>query len=279
MKVCYVDESGDASSDSYFVMVGILTDAVRLNKTSREFAQKFREIASLFPEDLKELKSSRILYGKGGWRQVDAEERKHIFLDFCSWIVERKHDLLVSAIDQKNFRAADSKSLPDCCKDMWLAAALNIALQVQIKNQSLSGNKGHTFLFYDDNKLKVGTLCELLWSPPSWCDAYYGRGRKQAALDQIIDTAFAIKSHHSGVVQVADIFAFIFRRFFEIGEGEKSQQWDGELDLIKRCLALMKDRIHGNASGMKSANKCAAANWYRAIAPTTYAGLLKGQLL
>src|SRR6266540_2213232 len=92
----------------------------------------------------------------------------------------------------------------------------------------------HTFLFYDDNKQKVANLCDLLFSPPNCLGIYYGRGKRQEAFAQIIDTAFAIKSHHSGIVQIADIYAFIIRRYFEINEGGKTQQWDGKFDLIKR---------------------------------------------
>ena len=88
-----------------------------------------------------------------------------------------------------------------------------MALQLQKANQTSGNNKGHTFLIFDDNKVKADTLSDLLWKPPAWTDDYYGRKKRQDPLDQIIDTTFSIKSHHAGLVQVADLFAFIFRRY------------------------------------------------------------------
>lgn len=278
MKVCYVDESGDAGNSPFFVMVGIHMDAQRSHKTTREFKQKFEEIRELFPDDLKELKSSKILYGKGGWRQVDPDERKRLFLEFCAWIAERRHDVFVSAISKTKHDDIDHTELPPFCRNRWQSAAMNIALQVQTINQSAKNNKGQTFLFYDDNQKELSNFCDLLWSAPEWVDPYFERGKKQEPFDQIIDTAFAIKSHHSGIVQVADIYAFIFRRFFEITEGGLKEQWDGELELITECLSALGDRLYYNATGLKNANKSDVSNWYRDVAPDTYIDLLRGKI-
>ena len=68
-------------------------------------------------------------------------------------------------------------------------------------------NKGNAVLIFDDNKAKADSLSDLLFQPPEWTDDYYGKGKKQHRLDQIVDTTFSIKSHHAGLVQVADLFA------------------------------------------------------------------------
>lgn len=62
--------------------------------------------------------------------------------------------------------------------------------------------------------MKADALAELLWSPPEWTDDYYDKKKKQERLDQLVDTAFTVKSHHAGLVQVADIYALVFRRLF-----------------------------------------------------------------
>ncbi len=66
-----------------------------------------------------------------------------------------------------------------------------------------------------------------------WTDDYYDRGKKQARLDQIVGTTFSIKSHHAGLVQVADMFAFMFRRYSEMKDFAQPEEWPGERALIE----------------------------------------------
>jgi hypothetical protein len=64
MKLCYVDESGNQTADPCLVMVGILVDALRLNRTREEFGNIFDGIQTLFTESLKEIKASKMLCGR-----------------------------------------------------------------------------------------------------------------------------------------------------------------------------------------------------------------------
>ena len=73
MKFCYADESLDDRGENVQVMVGIVADAQRLNRSRLEFSEIFKLVEDVFPEALKELKGSRIFYGRGGWRDVPPE--------------------------------------------------------------------------------------------------------------------------------------------------------------------------------------------------------------
>jgi hypothetical protein len=279
MKVCYVDESGNTTQDQMFVMVGIIADATKLHKTSREFAEFFEKVRSVFPEDLKELKGSRILYGRGAWRQVDPAKRKKIFVDLSKWLDNRGHSVLISAIDTKKVTANSTTTPKEITDNLWAAAGLNIALQIQGKHQGEEKNKGNTFLFIDDNAQKLPALCKLLWTPPTeWIDGYYPKKPKAEHLNQIIDTAFAVRSHHCNLVQVADLLAFIVRRHFELLNKVNKPEWNEEPEFVKECLKAIAPRIYRNAGAMKSTNKSPSASWYRAIAPNGYDKLLKGQV-
>lgn len=281
MKVCYVDESGCPPQDQIFVMVGIVADATKLHKTSREFAAFFEKVRNVFPENLKELKGSRILYGKGAWRQVDASKRKQIFVDLSKWLDERAHSVLISAIDAKTMASSAArfpKTPQEISNDIWKAAALNIALQVQVRHQGEEKNKGNTFLFIDDNAQKLPGLCDILWTPPAWLDGYYPKKPKDEHLNQIIDTAFAVRSHHCNLVQVADLLAFVVRRYFELLNKVNNPEWMEEPEFVKECLKTIAPRIYKNSGAMKNANSSPAASWYRAIAPKGYDKLLKGQV-
>jgi hypothetical protein len=262
-------------------MVGIIADAIRLHKTSRQFSGFFDQVRNVFPENLKELKGSRILYGKGAWRQVDADMRKRIFAALAKWLDKRKHGILISAVDTAKAQRASKThtTIPNAVAcDPWVAAALNISLQIQAKHQGEQKNKGNTFLFIDDNPQKLPMLCELLWSPPKWLDGYYPKEPEQEHLNQIVDTAFAVRSHHCGLIQVADLLAFIVRRHLELLNQVTPAEWNGEPTFIHQCLEPILPRIYKNSAGMKSANRSPSACWYRAIAPNGYDELLKGRV-
>lgn len=145
MKICYVDESGAAAQDPCLIMVGVLVDSVRLNRTRVEFSEIFAEIQSLFPENLRELKGSKIIFGRDRWRKVDPDIRRQIAEFFCQWISEKKHKLVISAIDREKLRNVAEDGDAAERRDEWLAAGLHIALQIQRFSQNSKKNKGHTF--------------------------------------------------------------------------------------------------------------------------------------
>lgn len=269
MKVCYVDESGN-QSDPCFVMVGIVVDALRLNRTQTELGEIFHDIHGHFPAHLQEIKGAKMISGKGGWRNVSPEVRKKIVGKVCSWIRKRKHRLVLTAVDQEAFEQHKTH-LPKECQDMWLVCGLHIALQIQKLNQKQRKNKGKTFLVIDDNKQKADKYSELLYRPPEWTDDYYARLPKQDRMDQIIDTAFTIKSHHADLVQVADVFAFIFRRFAEINDYKSQEVWQGERNLITDSVSTLSERFISRPWPARPPQ--GSARWFSSTAPMSLRGL------
>jgi Protein of unknown function (DUF3800) len=243
MKVCYVDESGNQPTDPCLIMVGLLVDAVRLNRTREEFDDIFEMVSGHFDEELRELKGSKILFGRDRWRKIDPSIRKSVTERMCSWLSERKHHLVLSAIDKAKFEKQKNASLPEFTNDPWLSAAVHVALQLQKNNQGKSHNKGLTFLVFDENKAKADILADLLWDVPRWTDDYYTKKSKQERLDQLIDSAFTVKSHHAGLVQIADLYAFILRRFVEFCDFGVPEEWSGEKQLINGYVDLLRSRL------------------------------------
>jgi hypothetical protein len=266
MKVCYVDESGNDENDPCLVMVGIVVDAHRLNRTREEFGELFDKIQSFFQEDLKELKGSKMIFGSARWRNVDLENRKRVVGSLCEWVAQRKHHIALAAIDRELFAKASRSSFPEVNADAWLAASLHIALQLQKHHQGKAKNKGQPFLFVDDNKQKVDKLAELLFNPPDWTDAYYGRGKNQMRLDQLIDSAFAVKSHHAGLIQIADLYAFIFRRYAELRDYGASEKWIGEKSFINECAEKLAKRLLPKATRYPTRTTAACCGWFNEIA-------------
>ena len=93
--------------------------------------------------------------------------------------------------------------------------------------QSIEKSKGLTVVIIDDNKAGMPQLSDGLYNADAWYDGLYQlrgtqRGKKVWLLrspsdrfDQIINTAFAIKSHHSSLVQVADAICVLRQRCFQ----------------------------------------------------------------
>ena len=273
MKICYVDESGHTPQDPCLVMVGILVDAARLRRTQEEFGEFFDIIQDLFEENLHELKGSKMILGRDRWRKVCPDIRKQIVGYFCDWIVWRKHRLTLASIDQAKLKEISKDREPAERRDGWLAAGLHVALQIQKANQKSGNNKGRTFLIFDDNKAKADNLSELFWKPPDWTDDYYGRKKKQDQLDQIIDTPFSIKSHHAGLVQVADLFAFIFRRYAEIKDYNIEEEWPGEKAFIDKCVDSLAKQLLRKSARWPARPGSSTAKWFNDIAPPSLKGL------
>lgn len=273
MKVCYVDESGNQDQDPCLVMVGIVVDTLRLSRTQEEFKEIFDIVQGLFQENLRELKGSKMIFGRDRWRSVDRTIRKRIAEFFCNWVVNRKHHIVLAAIDRKRLDQIGGKDFPEVANDPWLAASLHIALQLQKHHQSKAKNKGRTFLFVDENKRAADQLAELLFAPPDWTDAYYGRGKKQPRLDQLIDSAFAVKSHHAGLVQVADLYALILRRYAELHDYGSTELWDGERALIDGYTKTLTSRLLPRATRWPARPNSLCGWWYNEIAPSSLRAL------
>jgi hypothetical protein len=261
MKFTYVDESLDPHGQHVQVMVGIVADAHRLNRTRLEFGEIFGLIENAFPGALRELKGSKIFYGRDGWRQVAPAIRKDIFRHFSQWLAERKHHLAMSAIDIERFRADPPADFPEELRDLWVAGAVHVALQLQRLHQPLKKNKGHTILIFDENKCRADQLNEILFAPPVWTEPYYEKARKQQPLDQIVDSAFFTKSHHAGLAQVADLFAFAFRRYAELADYNVNPEYEGEAAdiqvIVERLVPHLIPRAHRWPRRPK--NGCSAA--------------------
>lgn len=273
MKVCYVDESGNQTSDPCLVMVGVVVDAMRLNRTRDEFNDVFEIVQSLFEENLRELKGSKMIFGRDRWRNVDPSIRKRIAEFFCNWVVGRKHHLVLAAVDREQMKLSGGDQYTEIAAHPWLASSLHIALQLQKHHQGQSKNKGHTFLLVDENKKDADRLAELLFTPPSWTDDYYSRGKKQARLDQLIDSAFAVKSHHAGLVQVADLYALMFRRYAELHDYGQAEAWDGERSLIDGYVATLATRLLPRPTRWPARPKSAIAEWFNEMAPSSLKAL------
>ena len=130
-----------------------------------------------------------------------------------------------------------------------------IAALVQKKMQRMEKNKGHTVFICDDNKLEMANLSEALHKADPWFDPIYlqtSKSKKSASarrFNQIINSAFAIKSEHSSLVQVADALSYAYRRHLELKSDK--EEWEGERDYFASLVTKLEPKREplGRATG------------------------------
>ena len=149
----------------------------------------------------------------------------------------------------------------------------NRALQIQKANQKSGNNTARTFLIFDDNKTKANKLIKLLWKPRDWIDDDYGWKKGQDPLDQIIDTPFSIKSHHAGLVQAADLFAFILCRYAEIEDYNAEEAWPDQKTLLDKYVSSLAERLLPKSARWPARPGSSTAKWFNDIAPPSLKGL------
>jgi hypothetical protein len=246
MKFAYVDESGNESQSDVFVMCGLLIDAYRLRKHTAKFDGMIRDFLARHPGAPKELKTNDLMKGTHGWSKVDHNARKQFLREMCD-LASECATIFAMALSFKRFRAANTTHGKKFGNSYWRAAAMYMAALLQRKMQKEEKNKGLTVLICDDNKQEMSSLSDALFDNDSWFDPIYlirekKRGKtvwvlKGDRFDQIVNCAFAIKSHHSSLIQVADAVSYVYRRHLQLKTEEEA--WNGE----KRYLAELVDKL------------------------------------
>lgn len=253
MYLCYVDESGLHSRESPVVTVGVLVEgSQRLIKTSRQWTEQLGNLLTEGDVAMNELKSSQMYRGSGKWNRLRGDERHRRIEGFVDWFVERKHHLALAAVDG----SIDLGDSALTITDPELLAALHIALQVQRAHQTKEKNKGATLLVMDQSKV-AGRLTDLLEEPPAWSDDYYGREQDAEPFDQLVHTPFWVPSDRIELVQLADLFAFIYRRYVEVCRN--GEDYEGERVHLERWRNKLDTRLLGRSHRLPT----------RAVSPAT----------
>jgi hypothetical protein len=256
MKFVYVDESGAKGHTDVFVMAGVLIDAYRLRKHTATFDEMITTFLAKHEGAPKELKTHAFINGDGGWSKIDASERKAFLGAVCDLVAEcarifavafsfERFDAMVKAAQQQTFGTS-----------YWLAAAMFVSALVQQKMQKEKRNKGHTVFMCDENKKDMPKLSDALYGADPWFDPIYQTTRKKRGkkgrkagdgvllpeerFDQIVNTAFSIKSHHSSLIQVADAVSYIYRRQLELSSEQET--WPGERDFFTELAQRLEPK-------------------------------------
>jgi len=273
MYIGYVDESGFVgkardSDQPIQAMACILPSIYNLHRTTDEFV----EITTIIRENdvpITELKAKEMYRGWGAWSRVSGDIRHRIFELYLKWLEDRRHKTILSLIDNNRFfDLKDSgNSIANHMGFPYVAGALQLALAIQKHHKGEKRNKGKTILIFDEQEGFENHVAELLAKPPGFTDNFYGyQPRDGIKLNQIVDTAYFVKSHHAHMVQVADAVAFVSRLHLELTVYGKAQAYDGERERIRNWFEMIKRRLitRGCVYPIGSHEIC---EFYREVAP------------
>lgn len=267
MKFCYFDESG-MGDEPYLVVAGIIVDATRMHVTKDAWADFLAYLSKAAGRRVDEFHSREFYRGNGVWHGTDGVRRARIIEAVLKWVENRKHKCVFSGIDKGEYKEKlKGDERLGQFKSMWCAAAMHCTLQIQKRHQSEAKTKGHSVLIFDREVSEETALSEFINTPPKWIDTFYDRGKKQTALDQVVDVPFFADSKHILLAQVADLFAYILRTSAEIqdelleekykGEGKKMEDW------TKRIAGIALPR----SSRYPAKGRCNAAQLFWDLAP------------
>lgn len=251
MKFIYIDESGERGHTDVFIMCGLMVDAYKLRKKTEDFDRKLEALFARHPGARADLKTSRFINGKGAWRAIDAQERKDLLTEICRLAVANGGKVFGYGLSFQAFdAAADGGHGQPCANNYWLASAMFTSGLLQKKMQGVKNSKGLTVVIMDDNKVEMPALSDALYTGDPWYDGLYKiQKRKRGNLvwvartganrfDQIVNTAFAIKSDHSSLVQVADALSYVYRRHLELIN--QAEAWLDERGYISGLVELLE---------------------------------------
>lgn len=252
MYLCYVDESGYCGScldeaQPVQVMAGIYVNLYNFHKTDSEFKEIFEIIHQRVP--LLEIKAREIYRGKGSWSGIDPKHRDKVIEYYLAWVQSRNHKVILLTVDNSKFFSRlqnDPKNLYlSVLKNPWILSAFHMSLVVHKLGKSQRRNKGKAFLVFDEEHEHSDDLENLISDPPGFIDDYvpFNPKKGEERLDQIVDTAYFVKSHHSSMAQVADVIAYIFCRYLQLTNYSQPEAYEREITKIANWITILKSNV------------------------------------
>ncbi len=239
-----------------------------MNRAKRDFDEFFSDVQSDLSGDLKELKGSSLYRGNAHWRQLDGGERSEVIERLIRWMADKRHKVTFGAVSKASLDSLRSEYNLDGFQDTssWGIAAMHVVLTVQKAHQREKKNKGNT-LFVFDAATKRDELTQMVIDPPEATGGFYARKKRQQHLDQVIDVPYFVDSKHVGLVQVADLFAYLIRLYAQLKEGKIEEKFDGEVARLDRWISDAQPCLLPDAARWSSRSKDPCTKFLRAAAP------------
>lgn len=103
--------------------------------------------------------------------------------------------------------------------------------------------------------------------PPAWSDDYYDRQKKQDRLDRIVDVPYFADSAHVLLIQLADLVAYLLRRYAEVSACICSEDYEGESERLGKWAQQIATMSEQASHRYPARSRCATAELFWSIAP------------
>jgi len=281
MKFCYVDESGKGD-EPVLVVAGIVTDSHRMHVTKRDWLDIIAVFAERLKKPVDEFHTKHFYRGNGIWRDLDGQQRTDVMNAILDWLAKRNHKVVFSAIDKRRAGKADFSGKTEFLTQAgkphyWRLAALHLLLSIQKLHQTQTKNKGNTVLILDRGN-DEDDLADLSLNPPEWTDSFYGyesvvgegkrqRSNSEPRLNQIVDVPFCADSKKVGLLQIADLFAYLLRHHAELQAGYTQEGYPGEKDKVTGWIKQIASLMVPDSCRWPSIGGCDCSKWFKGLAP------------
>lgn len=252
MKFCYVDESG-YGDEPILVFAGVTVDHTRMHLIKDTWSDTLKILERRTGQNIREFHAAKFHGGKGLWKNIPGGDRAEIVSDLLALIAERKHSVVVTSVVKERFRP-DADERHASLGTTWCAGAFHMLLALQRLHQKQKKNKGHTVFVFDHEVIEQAGITDLVRNPPGWSDGYYDRSKRQDRLDQIIDVPHFANSEHVLLVQLADLIAYLVRRYAELVEGHRDPDYDDEPERLEGWMAQLQGVLIPSAHCYKKNN-------------------------
>jgi hypothetical protein len=266
VKLCYCDESG-TGLEPIATMVGIIVDASRMYPTKQDWQDLLDRLSASVGHKISEVHAKDLYNGNGVFHGVPGPERAGIITEIFEWLADRKHEVVYASVEKASFFAArNTDDVPPELDTVWRFLGFHIALATQKHFQRLKGHKGHTIFVFDNQERERMRYTDLIVSPPKWSDEYYNRTKRQDQLDQVVDVPYFGDSKDVVLIQLADITAFLLRRYAEVRLGLSHPKYDEEPNKLGAWMDSFSSRAIGTRIYRRQ-GRCKAEDYFYKLAP------------
>lgn len=258
MKFGYFDESATADGE-LVVVAGVIVDAQRMQPSKDWWGDLVGGAEETVGRRIREFHATQLYRGAGPWYPVPWTQRAEVIEGVIDWLARRRHHLVFSAGTRRSLQdAAETDERAAALPDAWCAAAFHIILAMQRRHQVLPAPKGHTTVIFDRAGAHEEHLCRLISDPPEWSEPYYDRRRNQTSLSQIIDVPYFGNSEDVLLIQLADLIAYILRRWIELEDMGADPMVADERDHVARWVPKLVART--DLPSLRPRQRVTAAN-------------------
>lgn len=277
MKFCYVDESGHGD-EPILVIASIVTDAVRMHITKEHWAVILNELSNILNKPISEFRTRHFYRGRGIWHDLDGEQRSRVLDIIIGWLQRRHHKVAFTAIEKAKAKSCVWENKKEYLTkngkpNYWRLAALHLILCIQKEHQGYDIPKGHTVFIFDNEMREEYRLGVTVLDPPEWSDSFYGHNRKtrragpKEPLSQIVDVPYFADSKQVGMLQVADLFAYLLRHYAELEIGYTEAEYSEEKKKVKRWVKGIAKFMLPDSNRWPARGGCECAEFFKNMAP------------